>query len=146
MALDPTEVFLGISNEVKRIVGSTGVFVSEQPPDESLPRDATGTLLPYVALYFGGPVRAATDRSLVTTRKDSQILYLTVEVVAPVQEVAMRLKGKLLEELTGFKEGDMSELTVSGLSMSASRASNKIRPTQYIEMQSWQCRSNLSTR
>ena len=146
MSLDPTDVFGKIRTKIEGIVGKTPVYVSEIPPDEHVPVDSNGVMLPFVALFYGGPLRAARDRSLVTTRRDVSILFVTVEVYAPTQAIAMKLKGKLIGELTGFKDGgNMSELTLSGMGLSRSRASNAIRQTQYIEAQSWQCLSNLES-
>lgn len=145
MALDPTPVFAAIENKAREVLGKTPLYIAEIPPDESLPYDSRGNMLPFVALYFGGPVRAAQDRNLVNVRRDVNILYLTAEVFAPTAAIAMQIKGELIEGLTGFIGDDMTPLTLSGLSMAATRASNTVRPTQYIEMQSWQCRSNLSS-
>lgn len=145
MALDPTPTFDSILVKAKEVLGATPIYVGEIPPDEAIPFDSRGTMLPYVALFFGGPVRAAQDRNLVNVRWDVNILYVTAEAYAPTAELARQIKGQLIEGITGFVGEDMTPLTLSGLSMAASRASNVVRPTQYIEMQSWQCRSNLSS-
>ena len=144
MALDPTPVYRSIEAKVREVAGKTPVYVAEIPPDDQLPMDSHGTMLPFIVLYFGGPIRSVRDRNLVSTRRDVNILYLTVEVFAPMPEISQQIKGRIIDGITGFQEGDMSELTLSGLSLSSTRASNTVRPTQYIDMQSWQCMSNLS--
>lgn len=144
MPLNPSQVFANIEAKVREVLGKTPVYLAEIPADDQLPMDKNGIMLPFVALYFGGPIRSVRDRNLVSVRRDVNILYLTAEIFAPTAEIARQIKGQLVEELTGFQEGDMSELSLSGLSLSNTRASNVVRPTQFIEMQSWQCMSNLS--
>lgn len=144
MALDPTSVFDSILNKTKEIMGNTPVYVAEIPPDEKIPTDSRGNMIPFVSLSFGGPIRSASDRNLVSVRRDVNILYVTADIFAPTATIARQVKGRLIEGLTGFAEGDMTELTLTGLSLSLTRASNVVRPTQYVEMQSWQCRSNLT--
>ena len=143
MSLDPTSVFDSIQAQVQEIVGKTKVYISEIPPDESVPTDSKGMMLPFIVMYFGGPIRSGSDRSLVNTRNDVSLLYVTIEVYAPTANLARSLKGKLVDGLTGFRTDEMSQVTLSGFGMSQSRASNTVRPTQYIETQAWQCYSNL---
>lgn len=143
MSLDPTPVFVAIRDRVQEIMGKTEVYENEIPPDSAIPTNSQGLMKPFVVLYYGGPIRSGRDRSLVTTRRDLILLYITIEVYAPSAQLARELKGKLVEELTGMRTDDMSELTLSGFGMSQSRASNTVRPTMYIETQAWQCFSNL---
>lgn len=146
MSVDPTAVFEAWEAQIRNSFPFP-VYVSELPEDDELQFDSRGTMTPYIVLSFGGPVRSAGGRGIVSTRRDSQIVFLTVEVYAPTSDIARKLKGKIIDALLGyrvFSGGDQitGELTFSG-GMSYSRSSNTIRPTQYIEAQSFQTVTNL---
>lgn len=144
LALNPYPVFRSIEALVKDAIPNTPVYISEIPEDKSLTYDAdTGLMNPFVVLFFGGPIRAASDHSLCSSRRDTTILYVTVSCFAARSWDAIELKGLLIDSLAGARGNDFSEL-ITGGSLSFSRSSNTVRPTQYIEEQSFTCRSNLS--
>lgn len=142
MALDPTPVYKAVEAKVRSATAAP-VYISEIPEDESLEYTPDGMLRPFVVLYFGGPIRAANDHSLVSSRNDTTILYFTVECYAGREWDAVKLKGILVDALCGLTGNDFGELILNG-SMSYSRSSNKVRPTLYVESFALTCRSNLS--
>lgn len=144
MGLNPTPVFRQIENKIKSLV-QIPVYVAEIPPDDSLTYDGvTGLMNPFIVLYFGGPIRAAGDHHLNSSRADTTILYVTVECFGARAVDALDIKGLLIDELVDFQGDDFSALILGG-SLQYSRSSNTVRPTQYVEAQSFTTRSNLSS-
>ena len=143
MGLNPTPTFEDVQRQIESLV-QYPVYVAEIPADKSLVFDKqTGIMQPFVVLSFGGPIRAALDRGLVSARYDTTILYITVDAYAGRAKDAETIKGYLFENLTGFVPKDASELVPTG-GMTYSRSSNSTRPTQYIAALSFECRGNLS--
>ena len=96
MSVDPTGVFEAWETHIRNSFPFP-VYVSELPEDDELQFDSRGTMTPYIVLFFGGPVRSAGGRGIVSTRRDSQIVFLTVEVYAPTSDIARKLKGKIID-------------------------------------------------
>ena len=139
--LDPTQAFNDIQDLLS--TGPWDVYADEVPEDGTI-NWKNGLFDPFVVVYFGGPIRSGTDRSLISTRYDSTVLTCTVEVYAPKAQDARSIKGKITDMLTGFRPTDCGELTIA-LTNQYSRASNNVRPTNYISAVGFSCVSNLST-
>jgi hypothetical protein len=142
MALSSATFRSGILARIVAANSHIPVFTSEVPEDSTIVY-TNGLFTPFVVLYFGGPIRAARDHSLVSTRNDMTIVYCTAEVYAPRADTAAVIKDSLIDLLTGYSPTDCGELTLEG-GLAYSRASNTVRPTQYIESTAWSARSNLS--
>lgn len=147
MSANPTEVF----NDWERICKESpyAVYVAEIPEDSALGYDEYGTMKPFVVLYFGGPIPSASDRGIVSAKYDTTILHLTVECYAARSGDSRAIKGYFIDKLLGHTSVDDEGTTLaSELSFLASgqytRASNAVRPTQYIDAVAFECRSNLS--
>jgi hypothetical protein len=141
--INPTSVFEQIKNAVSDAVGYS-VYVAEIPEDKSLEYYENGLMKPFVVLYFGGPIRASQDHHLNDSSRDTTILYVTVESYAARAWDAVQAKGHLVDVLTHITGDNFTRPVLSG-SMSYSRASNTVRPTQYIEAFSIITYSNLSS-
>lgn len=118
------------------------VYVSEVPEDSDINWN-NGLFSPYLVIFFGGPIRSARDRGIVSTRNDTTILYCTVEVYAPVFSTAGLLKDKVVDVLTGFRPPDCGEMVLEG-GLAYSKASNDVRPTQYVDSTAFTTRGNLT--
>lgn len=141
MGLNPNTTFQSIKTYLKTLV-TYKVLTAEMLPTESLELDSKGKPKPYIVVNFGGPVRAARDRGLVSAKYDATVLFITLDVFAGTSDDALAIKGYLLEELVGWKPTGATELIPMG-GMTHSRAATGVRPTQYIESLSFQCFSNL---
>lgn len=142
MALSTAAFRADVLARIRTANPNAQVFESEVPEDADIPYP-NGLFSPFYVVYFGGPIRAARDRGLVSTRNDTTIVYCTVEVYAPKASTAALLKDRLVDLITGFTPTDCGEMTLEG-GLAYSRASNTVRPTQYIDSTSWTTRSNLS--
>ena len=142
MALTDEPFRADVEARINTAYPNIDTYVSEVPEDKDVVWN-NGLFSPYVVLYFGGPVRAAGDRSIVSTRYDTTIVYCTVEVYAPKAGTASIIKNNLIDLLTGFRPTDCGELATEG-GFAFSKASNVVRPTQYIESVGFSARSNLS--
>ena len=140
--LDPSPTFEDIKAKLESVVAPLKVYVAEVPEDRDIPV-SNGKPLPFVAIYFGGPVRAARDKHITSTRNDTTILWVTIQAYAPRADIARVYKGQIIQELTGYRPVDGGEMTLSG-GNTDTRASNEVRPTQYLEEVVFQVRSNLS--
>ena len=144
MGLNPKPTYDSVKQLVESLV-QYPVYIAEIPTDKSLVfSKKTGLMHPFVVLSFGGPIRAAMDRGLVSAKHDVTILYISLDVYAGRADDAEEIKGYLFEHLTGFVPVGASELVPTG-GMSYSRSSNSTRPTQYIAALSFECRGNLSS-
>jgi len=141
--IDPSGVFEEIYTIVKNSV-EYDVFVAEIPEDDSLKYFDNGLMKPFTVLYFGGPIRASKDHHLNDSSRDTTIIYVTVECYAARAFDAIKSKGHIIDVLTHSKGDDFTQPILSG-SMSYSRSSNTIRPTQYVESFSVISYSNLSS-
>lgn len=142
MPVNPTQVFEAFDAAVKEVVAPIQVFVAQVPEDANLPIQG-GKLLPYVATYSGGPIRAAGGHHIVGSRNDVTVLFWTVQVWAPTIQIARFYKGKITE-LAGRVLVDSSELVLAG-GNTFTRSSNEVRPTQYVEEVQFTTRSNMQS-
>lgn len=139
--LDPTDAFASMLAELRTSVFSV---YEDQPPEDADIDWNDGLFRPYLVASFGGPVRSARDRSLVTTRWDATILTFVVEAHAPTATAARQIQGEVIDLMTGFRATDCGELTLEMVGR-RTRASNSIRPTVHIAAVGFSCVSNLST-
>lgn len=141
MGINPAPTFQSIKTHVRSLV-QYRVLTAEMSPNEAIEVDAKGKPKPYIVINFGGPIRAARDRGLVSAKYDSTILFITLDVFAGTDDDALAIKGYLLDNLVGWVPEGATELVPAG-GMTHSRAASAVRPTQYIESISFQCFSNL---
>lgn len=142
MALTTLPFRADIEARINTAYPNIKTYTSEVPEDNTVAWN-NGLFAPYVVLYFGGPIRAAGDHSLVSTKYDTTIVYCTIEAYAPVASTAGLIKDNLVTLLVGFYPTDCGELTLEG-GFAFSKASNVIRPTQYVDSVGFSARSNLS--
>ncbi len=142
MTVDPTASFRDVYAKLDSL-DSLPVYESEMPEDKALEYDAVGTMKPFYVIYYGGPIRSGTGRSLVSTRRDSYILYYTIECIAARAMDALVMKGRIIDNLLGYIPEDCSELQIRTAS-AYSRGANEIRPTQYAETTTFLCYSNMN--
>lgn len=140
MTVDPTASFQDIHDKLASI-SSIPVFESEMPEDKSLQYDAKGVMKPFYVIYYGGPIRGGSGRSLVSTRRDSYIIYATIESVSARAKDARAMKGKVIDKMLGYIPYDCTELQIR-TSSAYSKGANDLRPTQYIETVTFVCYSN----
>lgn len=141
MSADPTPVFDDVINRL-RTQQPLPVFEDEVPEDTDL-EVVNGVFRPFIVIYSGGPIRAGSDHHLVSSKYDTTILYWTMEVYAPVASDAKRICGSLIPIFAAYRPVNSGEMMLEG-GMTYSRASNTVRPTQYIKSIGWSARSNLS--
>lgn len=143
MTLKTTGFETSVISRITTQYPNLAVYDSEVPEDSDI-QYTNGLFSPFVVVYFGGPIRAARDRGIVSTRNDSTILYCTLEVYAPRSDTARAVRDNLVDLLTGFIPPDCGEMSLEG-GFSSSRASTTVRPTQYIRSLAFTTRGNLST-
>lgn len=117
--------------------------------DSEMPEDSTlvvtnGLFSPYGVVYFGGPVRTGTDRSLVSTRHDLNQMYCTVQINAPRAAEAKLLKDAAVDLLNGYRPPEAGELSLEGgMGYSRNSSSNEL-PTVYVREIGFSCVMNLA--
>lgn len=142
MSLDAKPFRDAVKARLEANFTNTDVYTSEVPEDGDINWN-NGLFSPYLVVFFGGPIRSARDKGIVSTRFDTTILYCTVEVYAPVADTAAFLKDKVVDVLTGFRPPDCGEMVLEG-GLAYSKASNEVRPTQYIDSTAFTTRGNLT--
>lgn len=141
MAVNPVPVFDDFEAKIKAVVAPLQVFDAEVPDDKHIPMQ-DGKMVPFVAMFTGGPIRSGRGHHIVSNKYDTTILFFTVQVYAPRSDIARTYKGRIVE-LAGTRLVDSGELTLAG-GNTFSRASNEVRPTMYVEEVQFTVRSNLS--
>lgn len=112
------------------------VFISEVPGDVPTPA------MPYVVIYFGGPIRAASDHHITSTRADTTIGYCTVQVVSETDTSARDVNNRILNALVGHRPPDSGEMILE-TGASRSNGTNEVKPTKYYRETGYSYRSNL---
>lgn len=140
--LDPTPTFDDIKAKLEEVVYPLKVYQDEVPEDKDIPIQ-NGLPLPFVAIYLGGPIGSARDKHISGTRNNTTILWVTIQAYAGRADIAKIYKGKIVQGMTGYRPVDGGEMTLTG-GNTDSRASNEVRPTQFIAETVFQIRSNLS--
>lgn len=138
--------FTGIEQEVKDRLGAIKnviVYSEEVPDDASLPKNANGTIRPYIVTSFGGPYRAARGRGIINSRLDVNIGSLTVRVAAPTYAAARSICDQVIDTLTGWNGTDTGEFVLEG-GTNNSAANSQVKPTTYFRDAFYSFRTNLS--
>jgi hypothetical protein len=113
------------------------VFVDEVPDNEPTPK------YPYAMLYFGGPIRAAGDHHMTSTRNDTNILYCTVQVLSQTSKSARDVNNRIREALVGHRPPDCGEMVLEG-GLAYSSGNGDTKPTIYYRETGYSMRTNLS--
>lgn len=112
------------------------VFITEVPSDVPTPA------MPYVVIYFGGPIRAASDHHITSTRADTTIGYCTVQVVSETDTSARDVNNRILNALVGHRPPDCGEMVLE-TGAARSNGTNEVKPTRYYRETGYSYRSNL---
>jgi len=112
------------------------VWVNEVPDDVLTPA------MPYVVLYFGGPIRAAFDHHIAGSRNDTLVAYCTAQVISETDTSARDVADRVRDALSGFIPPNCGELTIEG-GLSYSNASNTVPPTKFYREVGATFRTNL---
>lgn len=112
------------------------VWVSEIPSDVATPK------YPYVILYFGGPIRSASDHHITSSRNDTTIGYCTVQVVSTTDKSARDVNNLVRNALVGHRPPDAGEMVSEG-GLAYSRGNNDVTPTKYYRETGYSYRTNL---
>lgn len=142
MALSSAPFKADVKAQLQAQFPAMHLYVSEVPEDDQINWN-NGLFSPYIVLSFGGPIRSARDKGIVSTKYDTTILYCTVEVYAPRSDDAALIKDDVVKRLTGFRPTDCGEMVLEG-GLAYSRASNDVRPTIYVESTAFTTRGNLT--
>lgn len=113
------------------------VFVSGVPDVNATPQ------MPYVVLYFSPPIRAARDRGIVSTRHDTNLLGVSVEIVSTTDDSARAVQDIVLDTLVGYRPTNSGELILEGGTSYASAATT-VKPSRYTRSIGFTARTNLS--
>lgn len=107
-------------------------------------KDANGTILPYVNVYFGGPREAADDKGLCGPQYNGTVAYLTVQVNGGTSEMVRRVKDLVTNKLVGWvPDSNSGYLKLEG-SVSYRKASTTTIPKMYVYEIAFSYRSNMS--
>lgn len=135
MTLDTGPLEDAIEARVKTVISR--VWISQVPSDLPTPE------MPYVVIFFGGPVRASSDHHITSTRNDTVIGYCTVQVISLTDKSARDVNNKIRNALVGFRPTDAGEMVTEG-GLAYSRGSNDVKPTTYYRETGYSYRMNLS--
>lgn len=113
------------------------VFVSEVPADQPTPE------MPYVILYFGGPIRSARDHHITSVRNDTLIGYCTAQVISRTDISARDVNNRVRDALVGYRPPDSGEM-IPGGGLAYSNGSNDVKPTKYYRESGYTYATNLS--
>lgn len=136
--LNPEPAYQDILQRVKTIPNITVLEVEDDNQVELIGNEVK----PYVVLTLGGPVRAAQDRGIAESARDTTIMWVTFDCVSNRPVVARNLKTRILELLTDFIPEDSGRLTVDG-SMRSSRKATSVLPFRVVESIGFSFRHNL---
>ena len=106
--LDFTPAYDDILDKLRTDLGAVRVYETNVPLDVEK-NTVAGHFSPYVVMSFGGGIRAARGRSIVSTRFDVMQYWVVCTVVAPVDRQAREIKSEILGILTGFVPRDAGE-------------------------------------
>jgi hypothetical protein len=135
MSLSTSSVEDAIEERLKTI--NPRVYISEVPDDVSTPKS------PYIVVYFGGPIRAAGDHHITSSRNDTNIFYCTVQVIGRTDKAARDVNNLIRDSLTGFRPPDCGEMVLEG-GLSYSSGNGDTKPTDYYRETGYSMRTNLS--
>jgi hypothetical protein len=112
------------------------VYVSQVPADVPTPQ------VPYIVLYFGGPIRTAGDHHITSTRNDTTMGFCTVQVISETDTSARDVNDRVRDALVGHRPPDAGEMVLEN-GLSYSRGNNEVTPTKYYRESGYSFRSNL---
>lgn len=131
--LDTTQTEVDIENRIKTVMPR--VWVTEVPMGVN-PGD------PYAVVYFGDPIRTATDHHITSTRNDTLRGYFTVQVIASTEAAARAVKNRIKNALVGYVPTDSGEIMSEG-GMSYSAANTSGSSTKYYREMGFSYFTNL---
>lgn len=142
MALEVSPAIDSVLDRVKSALPHNAVYESEVPQGVSPPNQG-GLLLPYIVAYFGNPVRSARDHHIVGSRNDTNIMWVSFDVIAPTAKAAREVRDKLISALVDFKPEDAGPMLLEGQSK-FSDGNNNAPPTAFYAHAWFTFRHNLS--
>lgn len=119
------------------------VYDSEVPDEKQLPLSG-GLMQSYIVVYFSEPVRAATGRGIISTRRDLHRAGCTVQVVSPRSGDARMWADSVKDLLVGFIPPDASEMVLEGGAASNNGTATS-KPTQYSRYIAFSFYTNMIT-
>lgn len=134
MSLDTTLAEADIVVRLKTI--TPRVYVTEVP-------DNVTPVYPLIVIYFGDPVRIATDKGIVSTRNDTLRGFAVIQVQAPTDTVARDIKNKVRVSMPGYRPTDCGEMVLEG-GYGYSKAATSVKPTIYYREVGMSWLTNLS--
>lgn len=132
--IDTTSTEASIISQIKTVLSR--VYISEVPPGVD-PGD------PYIVVYFGDPIRIATDHHLENVRNDTMVGYFTVQVASRTDAAANVIKNKVKSALVGFIPTDSGPIVSEG-GVSRSRAATESVPTMYYRESGYSYYTNMT--
>ena len=131
--IDTTQTEASIITQVKTVLSR--VYVSEVPANVD-PGD------PYIVIYFGDPIRIATDHHLENVRHDTMIGYFTVQVISKTDTAANSIKNRVKSALVGFCPYDSGPVVAEG-GVSRSRSAIESVPQMYYRENGYSYHTNM---
>lgn len=128
-----------LENDIKARVQTVTprVYISEVPSDTPTPD------MPYVVIYFGGPIRGARDHHITSSRNDTMIGYCTVRVTSSTDTSARDVNNAIRNALAGHIPPDCGEMIVEG-GLTYSNGTSTVKPSSYFRETGYTYRTNLS--
>ena len=131
--IDTTQTEEDILDQIKTVLPR--VYVSEVP-DNVDPGD------PYIVVYFGDPIRIATDHHVENVRHDTMIGYFTVQVISKTDKAARDIKNRVKSALVGFRPYDSDAIVAEG-GVSRSRSATESVPKMYYRENGYSYLTNM---
>ncbi len=144
MSVDPTPTFESILAFVRDSVPFPDrVYDGAIPSEKSLPRDASGNVLPFISVWLGGPVRWDKSTHITSSRADSYLLYATIDVFGPNAKIVRQVKGQVLDGLLGRVPTNGTEIQLVANTHFPQYAQQN-RPAIYYESVGLACFGNMA--
>lgn len=131
--IDTTRTEDSILDQIKTVLPR--VYVSEVPSGVD-PGD------PYIVVYFGDPIRIATDHHVENVRHDTMIGYFTVQVISRTDKAARDIKNRVKSALVGFIPYDSGPIVAEG-GVSRSRSATVSVPQMYYRENGYSYLTNM---
>lgn len=142
--LDFNPAFDDIVAKLKTDLGANvPVYRTNVPLNAPKPTE-NGMFAPYVVVSIGGGIRNVRSRHMVDPRMDTMLYWVVVTTIAPRDEEASALKGKVIDSLTGFVPTDSGQLVPNGGTAQGVGNENKV-PIIYQHRAMFEFSHNMET-
>lgn len=135
--MEPTARVSDVDDQIKQRVLTVGrlqgrIFEGDVPDGDLIPVSATGNVLPYATLIYGGAFRPGRRmRGIVSSRNDVKYHTVIVLVTASTINLANSVADDVRDALEGFEPIGASELYEESSGTARNPADSTLKPVRY---------------